>query len=85
VACTSPTWAPTRLSRLNPRPIYCSLSAFGSAGPWRDKPGIDALVQAMSGLMAITGEPDGGPALCGAPVVDTLGSLGRSGGSASAA
>ncbi|MEK6666568.1 MAG: CoA transferase [candidate division NC10 bacterium] len=64
-----------RLSRLNPRLIYCSLSAFGPEGPWREKPGLDALVQAMSGLMAITGEPDGGPALCGAPVVDTIGSL----------
>ncbi len=64
-----------RLARLNPRLIYCSLSAFGPEGPWREKPGLDALVQAMSGLMAITGEPDGGPALCGAPVVDTIGSL----------
>jgi crotonobetainyl-CoA:carnitine CoA-transferase CaiB-like acyl-CoA transferase len=64
-----------RLARVNPRLIYCSLSAFGPVGPWREKPGLDALVQAMSGLMAITGEPDGGPALCGAPVVDTIGSL----------
>ncbi|MBI2152661.1 MAG: CoA transferase [Candidatus Rokubacteria bacterium] len=64
-----------RLARVNPRLIYCSLSAFGPEGPWREKPGLDALVQAMSGLMAITGEPDGGPALCGAPVVDTIGSL----------
>jgi crotonobetainyl-CoA:carnitine CoA-transferase CaiB-like acyl-CoA transferase len=64
-----------RLSPLNPRLIYCSLSAFGPEGPWREKPGLDALVQAMSGLMAVTGEPDGGPALCGAPLVDTIGSL----------
>jgi len=64
-----------RLSRLNPRLIYCSLSAFGPAGPWREKPGLDALVQAVSGLMAVTGEPDGAPALCGAPLVDTIGSL----------
>lgn len=64
-----------RLARLNPRLIYCSLSAFGPAGPWREKPGLDALVQALSGLMAITGEADRGPALCGAPLVDTIGSL----------
>lgn len=63
------------LSRLNPRLIYCSLSAFGPEGPWRDKPGLDALVQAMAGIMAITGDPDGGPVLCGAPVVDTMGAL----------
>ncbi len=64
-----------RLSRLNPRLVYCSLSAFGPEGPWREKPGLDALVQAVSGLMAVTGEPDGPPALCGAPLVDTIGSL----------
>ncbi len=64
-----------RLARLNPRLIYCSLSAFGPEGPWREKPGLDALVQAVSGLMAVTGEPDGPPALCGAPLVDTIGSL----------
>ncbi len=64
-----------RLSRLNPRLIYCSLSAFGPEGPWREKPGLDALVQAVSGLMAVTGEPGGPPALCGAPLVDTIGSL----------
>lgn len=64
-----------RLSRLNPRLIYCSLSAFGPEGPWREKPGLDALVQAVSGLMAVTGEADGPPALCGAPLLDTIGSL----------
>src|SRR5215470_658464 len=59
----------------NPRLIYCSVSAFGPDGPWRDKPGLDSLAQAMGGLMAITGEPDGGPVLCGAPVADTLGGM----------
>ncbi len=66
---------PARLAEINPRLVYCSVSAFGRQGPWRDKPGLDMLVQAMSGLMAITGEPDGGPALCGGPVVDTMGAL----------
>jgi crotonobetainyl-CoA:carnitine CoA-transferase CaiB-like acyl-CoA transferase len=64
-----------RLAVLNPRLVYCSVSAFGPDGPWRDKPGVDMLVQAMSGLMAVTGELDGGPVLCGAPVVDTMGAL----------
>jgi crotonobetainyl-CoA:carnitine CoA-transferase CaiB-like acyl-CoA transferase len=66
-------WA--RLSVVNPRLIYCSLSAFGPDGPWRDKPGVDMLVQAMGGLMAVMGEPDGAPVLCGAPVLDTIGAL----------
>jgi formyl-CoA transferase/CoA:oxalate CoA-transferase len=64
-----------RLSRINPRLVYCSLSAFGPDGPWRDKPGVDMLVQAMGGLMAVMGEPDGPPVLCGAPVLDTVGAL----------
>jgi formyl-CoA transferase/CoA:oxalate CoA-transferase len=64
-----------RLQPLNPRLVYCSLSAFGPEGPWREKPGLDMLVQAMGGLMAVTGEPAGGPLLCGAPVLDTLGAF----------
>jgi crotonobetainyl-CoA:carnitine CoA-transferase CaiB-like acyl-CoA transferase len=64
-----------RLEPLNPRLVYCSLSAFGPTGPWRDKPGVDMLVQAMGGLMAVMGEPDGPPVLCGAPVLDTIGAL----------
>src|SRR4029453_8170988 len=61
-----------RLSALNPRLVYCSLSAFGPEGPWRDKPGVDMLVQAIGGLMAVMGEPDGPPVLCGAAVLDTI-------------
>ena len=64
-----------RLARLNPRLVYCSLSAFGPDGPWRDKPGVDMLLQAMGGLMAVIGEPEGPPMLCGAPVLDTIGAL----------
>jgi crotonobetainyl-CoA:carnitine CoA-transferase CaiB-like acyl-CoA transferase len=66
-------WA--RLAPLNPRLVYCSLSAFGPDGPWAGKPGVDMLVQAMGGLMAVMGEPDGPPVLCGAPVLDTIGAL----------
>jgi len=60
---------------VNPRVIYCSLSAFGPTGPFRAKPGLDMLVQALGGIMSVTGEPDGGPLLCGTPVVDTMGAL----------
>ena len=63
------------VSAANPRIIYCSLSAFGPTGPWKEKPGVDMLVQAMGGLMAITGEPEGGPVLCSVPVIDTMGAL----------
>jgi formyl-CoA transferase/CoA:oxalate CoA-transferase len=63
------------LAAVNTRLVYCSLSAFGPSGPWRDKPGLDMLVQAMGGLMAVTGERGGGPVLAGAPVLDTLGAM----------
>ena len=65
----------TTLGPLNSRLVYCSLSAFGPDGPWRNKPGLDALAQAVGGIMAVTGETEGGPALVGAPVVDTIGGL----------
>src|SRR5512132_3677940 len=48
------------LAPMNPRLVYCSVSAFGPEGPWRDKPGLDALAQAVGGLMAVTGEVNGG-------------------------
>jgi crotonobetainyl-CoA:carnitine CoA-transferase CaiB-like acyl-CoA transferase len=64
-----------RLAPLNPRLVYCSVSAFGPDGPWREKPGLDMLVQAMGGLMSVMGEADRPPVLCGAPVLDTIGAL----------
>jgi crotonobetainyl-CoA:carnitine CoA-transferase CaiB-like acyl-CoA transferase len=48
-----------RLSTLNPRLVYCSVTAFGSTGPYIDRPGFDPLLQAMSGMMALQGF--GGP------------------------
>lgn len=47
------------LSALNPRLVYCSITAFGSDGPYRDRPGFDPLLQAMAGIMALQGF--GGP------------------------
>jgi crotonobetainyl-CoA:carnitine CoA-transferase CaiB-like acyl-CoA transferase len=49
------------LSKLNPRLVYCSITGFGQTGPMKDRPGYDFLVQAMGGLMSITGQPDGSP------------------------
>ncbi len=58
------------LGPLNPRLVYCSISAFGDRGPLRQKPGYDGSIQAFSGLMDMTGEADGGPVRSGASVVD---------------
>src|SRR6266851_2237929 len=49
------------LAEINPRLIYCSISAFGRTGPRKDSAGYEALLQAFSGIMSITGEPGGQP------------------------
>jgi formyl-CoA transferase/CoA:oxalate CoA-transferase len=59
---------------LNPRLVYCSTNAFGSKGPWKEFPGTDPIVQAMSGIMSVTGEPDRDPVLVGVPVADYISS-----------
>jgi crotonobetainyl-CoA:carnitine CoA-transferase CaiB-like acyl-CoA transferase len=58
------------LSALNPRLVYCSISAFGRTGPRADGAGYEALMQAFSGIMSITGEPDGPPVRCGVSFLD---------------
>lgn len=55
----------------NPGSVYCSISGFGAAGG-RDLPGYDLLVQAMSGLMSLTGDPDGPPFRAGISVFDVM-------------
>ena len=55
---------------LNPRLIYCSITGFGQTGSMRDKPGYDFMIQALGGLMSITGVPDGEPMKTGVAVVD---------------
>jgi len=58
------------MSKLNPKLIYCSVSAFGSTGPRREQTAYDNVIQAFSGMMAMTGHGDGRPLKSGAPVVD---------------
>jgi formyl-CoA transferase len=58
------------LSKRNPRLVYCSITGFGQTGPRRDEPGYDILIQAMSGVMSITGEADGPPMKLGVAIAD---------------
>jgi crotonobetainyl-CoA:carnitine CoA-transferase CaiB-like acyl-CoA transferase len=55
---------------INPRLVYCSVTAFGREGPLRDQPGYDALMQAYAGLMSVNGHPGQEPARLGTSVVD---------------
>ena len=58
------------LSAINPRLVYCSVSAFGRTGPRAEGAGYEALMQAFSGIMSITGEPDGAPVRAGVSFLD---------------
>ncbi|TAJ41507.1 MAG: CoA transferase [Reyranella sp.] len=58
-------------AREKPGLVYCSISAFGQSGPRSAEGGFDVTVQAMSGIMSVTGEPGGAPVKCGVPVSDT--------------
>ncbi|BEI33307.1 CaiB/BaiF CoA transferase family protein [Polynucleobacter sp. HIN5] len=55
---------------INPKLIYCSISAYGQTGPRANEGGFDVTIQAMSGIMSVTGEPNGAPVKCGVPVAD---------------
>lgn len=57
-----------QVSSQNPRLVFVAITSFGSKGPWRDRPGTDVLLQAMSGVMSVTGEPGGTPVLIGVPI-----------------
>ena len=61
---------PATLREANPRLITCSISGYGSWGPYRDYPAFDLTVQAMAGAMSFTGEPDRPPAKMGVPIGD---------------
>lgn len=56
----------------HPALVYCSVSGFGSTGPGSDLPAYDLLVQAMSGLMSVTGQPDGPPTKVGVALIDMI-------------
>ena len=64
------------LSALNPRLVYCSISAFGQTGPWRDRPAHDTATVAAAGILDVTRSPEGdaGPAIIGVPIADMLSS-----------
>ncbi|MCP3732618.1 CoA transferase [Sphingomonas sp. MG17] len=60
------------LNRLNPRLIYCSITGFGQDGPYAARPGYDFIIQGMSGIMDLTGEPSGAPQKIGVAYADIL-------------
>jgi succinate--hydroxymethylglutarate CoA-transferase len=58
------------VAKMNPRIIYCMITAFGETGPLSTYPGMDLIAQALSGVMGLTGEPDGPPVKAGPPLAD---------------
>ncbi len=58
------------LKAINEKIIYCSISGFGQTGPYKDRPAYDIVIQAMSGLMSINGQPDGPPTRVGTSISD---------------
>jgi crotonobetainyl-CoA:carnitine CoA-transferase CaiB-like acyl-CoA transferase len=68
-------FGPDELASVNPELVYASVSGFGQDGPLADRPGLDIMAQARSGLMSITGPPDGEPAKVGVPVCDLVSGL----------
>src|SRR5262245_54931132 len=63
------------LRTVNPRLIYAAVSGFGQTGPWSRKPAYDLIVQALGGMMSVTGQPDGPPTKAGTSVGDLTGGL----------
>jgi crotonobetainyl-CoA:carnitine CoA-transferase CaiB-like acyl-CoA transferase len=63
------------LAALNPRLIYCAVSGFGHTGPEKTTAAFDGKLQAMSGIMSITGDPAGGPMRAGFAICDTIGGM----------
>ena len=75
---------PGELLAASPGLVYCSISGFGHTGPWSQRPAYDAVVQAMSGILALTGRPDEPPVKPGVPVADLSAGLHAWGGITSA-
>jgi len=64
-----------QLHEKHPGLIYCSITGFGQTGPYAKRPGYDSLIQAMGGIMSLTGAPDGEPQKVGVPVADLFAGL----------
>lgn len=64
---------------VNPRIVYCSVSAYGQTGPWKERPGVDGIIQAISGMMSVLGRdgetPDDEPLKISFPAVDMTGGM----------
>ncbi|WP_430788177.1 CaiB/BaiF CoA transferase family protein [Virgibacillus flavescens] len=60
------------LADINPKIVYCSITGFGETGPYHSMPGYDFIIQAMSGLMSITGDENSGPQKLGVAITDIL-------------
>jgi crotonobetainyl-CoA:carnitine CoA-transferase CaiB-like acyl-CoA transferase len=58
------------LSKINPRIVFCSVTGYGQTGPKKSDPAIDGVVQAVSGMMSITGTPETGPLKTGSTIID---------------
>ncbi|HEX6922731.1 MAG TPA: CaiB/BaiF CoA-transferase family protein [Bacillales bacterium] len=63
------------LKKVNPQIILCSVTGYGQTGPFNKEPGFDPVIQAIGGLMDVTGDPEGEPTRVGVPVVDIMSSL----------
>jgi crotonobetainyl-CoA:carnitine CoA-transferase CaiB-like acyl-CoA transferase len=63
------------LRLLNPALVYASITGYGQTGPYSDRPGYDFVVQAMSGIMSITGEKNGAPSKVGVAIADVIAGL----------
>ena len=63
---------PEQLRTDNPKLVYCAISGFGQTGPLRDRLALDPIIQSMSGVMSVTGDPDGQPLQIGAPIADVV-------------
>lgn len=62
-----------KISSINPKVIYCSISGFGQNGPWKNKPGVDGIIQAVSGFMSVTGTEGMSPIKAGTLIADMMG------------